>query len=158
VLAGQKGFPFIVVSPQLGGTDAWSSDLIGALLDELIGRLPIDTERVYLTGLSLGGDATWDIACDMPWRFAAVAPVCGMGDPDRACNLKHLPVWAFHGAKDPVVPLKDDQEMVNALKACGGDVQFTIYPDAGHDSWTPTYANPELYNWFLKHRKSRGAD
>lgn len=152
----KKDFQFIVVSPQLPDNDSWSSDVLNALLDELIERLPIDTDRVYLTGLSLGGFATWDFACDFPGRFAAIAPICGQGDEDRACLLRKVPVWAFHGAKDPVVPLKNEEEMVNALKACGGDVRFTIYPDAGHDAWTETYANPELYKWFLAHRRHHG--
>ena len=156
-LGRQKDFQFIVVSPQLPENDSWSSDVLNALLDELIERLPIDTDQVYLTGLSLGGFATWDFACDFPERFAAIAPICGRGDEDRACLLRNVPVWAFHGAKDPVVPLRDEEEMVNALKACGGDVKFTIYPDAGHDAWTETYANPELYKWFLGHRRHHGS-
>jgi predicted peptidase len=155
-LEQRKDFQFVVASPQLPDDAPWSSDVLNALLDELIERLPIDTDRVYLTGLSLGGFATWDFACDFPARFAAIAPICGRGDEDRACLLKNVPVWAFHGAKDPVVPLKDEEEMVNALKACGGDVKLTIYPDAGHDAWTETYANPELYNWFLTHRRHHG--
>jgi predicted peptidase len=154
IVRDRKGFPFILASPQLPDGDAWSSDVIGALLDELIKRLPVDTDRVYLTGLSLGGYATWDIACDLPGRFAAIAPVCGLGDADRACRLKGVPVWAFHGAKDPVVPLEGDKEMVDAVRACGGNVQFTIYPDAGHDCWTAAYGNPELYSWFLRHRRT----
>jgi predicted peptidase len=155
-LENQKDFPFIVVSPQLPENAAWSSDVLGALLDEVIERLPVDTNRVYLTGLSLGGYATWDFACDFPGRFAAIAPVCGVGDPDRACRLKPVPVWAFHGAEDPVVPLKDDEEMVNAVKACGGQVKFTVYANTGHDAWTQAYANPGLYAWFLEHRKNSG--
>lgn len=155
-LEQRKDFQFVVVSPQLPDYAAWSSDALNALLDELIERLPIDTDRVYLTGLSLGGFATWDFACDFPERFAAIAPISGRGDGDRACLLRNVPVWAFHGAKDREVPLKDEEEMVNALKACGGDVKLTIYPDAGHDAWTETYANPELYNWFLAHRRHDG--
>jgi predicted peptidase len=150
----QKDFPFILASPQLPDGDAWSSDVIRGLLQELFERLPVDSDRVYLTGLSLGGMATWDIACDMPGRFAAIVPVCGFGDADRACRLKNVPVWAFHGAKDPVVPVGADKEMVDAVRGCGGNVEFTIYPDAGHDCWTQTYANPELYRWLLQHRRT----
>jgi len=155
-LEERRDFQFVVASPQLPDNAAWSSDVLNALLDELMERLPIDTDRVYLTGLSLGGFATWDLACDAPGRFAAIAPVCGRGDGDRACLLKNVPVWAFHGAKDPEVPLKDEEEMVNALKACGGDVKFTVFPDAGHDVWTRAYADPELYKWFLEHRRGHG--
>lgn len=84
---------------------------------------------------------------------AAIAPICGGGDPDEACNLKGFPIWAFHGARDTVVPSSESKEMVSALKACGGNVQFTVYPEADHDSWTQTYNNPALYDWFLQHRR-----
>jgi len=76
-----------------------------------------------------------------------------MGFPERVCALKDTPVWNFHGAKDPVVPIKESEVLVNTLRECGGDVRFTIYPDAQHDAWTPTYDNPELYEWFLRHLK-----
>jgi predicted peptidase len=105
--------------------------------------------------LSLGGGATWHIASEYPERFAAIAPVCGWGSPAKACNLKDVPVWAFHGAKDKVIPVKGSKEMVQALKDCGGDAKLTVYPDTGHDSWTRTYDNPELYDWFLKHRRDK---
>lgn len=152
VAAGQD-FPFIIVSPQAPRNTIWNSETLNILLDELIARLPVDVERIYLTGLSLGGHATWSIAAARPERFAAIAPVCGAGDVQTACRLKNLPIWAFHGKKDSVVSLKDDQDMVDAVKACGGDVKFTVYPGVGHDSWTETYANPALYQWFLQHQR-----
>ena len=80
-----------------------------------------------------------------------MAPICGGGDPAHVGALRHLPVWAFHGARDPLVPLQRSVEMVEALRQCGGNVRFTVYPEAGHDAWTATYANPELYSWFLAH-------
>ena len=146
-------FPFIVVSPQAPADTSWDSDTINTLLDELTARLPVDPDRIYLTGLSLGGYGTWKIATDHPQRFAAIAPVCGGGESDNACRLKDVPIWAFHGAKDSVVPLKEEQDMVDAVRTCGGDVKFTVYPDADHDVWTQTYANPALYEWFLQHRR-----
>lgn len=149
----QPDFQFIVVSPQAPENSAWESDVLNTLLDELFQQLPVDTDRVYLTGLSMGGYGTWSMATDHPDRFAAIAPISGAGDPDRACLLKSLPIWAFHGQNDPYVYLKDDQDMVDAVKECGGDVKFTIYPDAGHDVWTRTYSNPELYQWFLDHQR-----
>jgi predicted peptidase len=127
--------------------------VLDALLQEILQQLPVDSERVYLTGLSMGGYGTWSFATDHPERFAAIAPISGAGDPDRACLLKHVPIWAFHGGKDPVVYLKDDQDMVDAVRDCGGDAKFTVYPDGGHDVWTQTYDNPELYRWFLEHRR-----
>ncbi len=121
----------------------------------------VDTERIYLSGLSMGGNGTWHFAAAYPDRFAAIAPVCGWGDffagfPERVCLLKQVPVWAFHGAQDTVVPLAGSQVLVDKLQECGGDVRLTIYPDATHDSWTETYDNPELYTWFLSHTTRDG--
>jgi predicted peptidase len=146
-------FPFIVVSPQSPENADWDSDAVNALIDELIVQLPVDADRIYLTGLSLGGFGTWSIAAARPERFAAIAPICGAGEPATACRLKSVPVWAFHGEEDAVVALQDDQAMVDAARSCGADVKFTIYPGVGHDSWTRTYADPALYAWFLQHRR-----
>jgi predicted peptidase len=121
------------------------------LLDEVSARYAVDPDRIYLTGLSMGGFGTWAWAIAEPHRFAAIAPICGGGAPAAVCALRHLPVWAFHGARDTVVPLHRSEDMVRALEACGGNVRFTIYPEAKHDSWTPAYADPELYQWFLQH-------
>ncbi|HET6274257.1 MAG TPA: prolyl oligopeptidase family serine peptidase [Bacteroidota bacterium] len=148
-------FPFIVVSPQNQVGTSWSVEGLNALLDEVVARLPIDEDRVYLTGLSRGGYGTWHFACAHPERFAAIAPVCGGGYPDAVCRLKNVPVWVFHGAKDPVINISESYRMVDPLKECGGDVRFTIYPEAGHDAWTETYMNPELYTWFLSHTRKR---
>jgi predicted peptidase len=111
-----------------------------------------------VTGLSMGGFGTWQLACEYPQRFAAIAPVCGGGEPGLASRIAHLPVWVFHGAKDTVVPLERSQEMVTALKQAGGEPTLTVYPDAGHDSWSATYANPELYDWFLAHTRRKASD
>ncbi|MHC5542584.1 carboxylesterase family protein, partial [Singulisphaera rosea] len=88
-----------------------------------------------------------------PERFAAIAPICGGGDPAAVARLQHLPTWVFHGAKDDVIPLRESQKMVEALKAAGGVVRFTVYPEARHDSWTATYADPRLYEWLLNQRR-----
>ncbi len=153
IVESQPDFPFIVVSPQVPEGSAWSPDVIDALLKVLVKKLAVDNDRIYLTGLSMGGYGTWACAAAYPHWFAAIAPVCGGGDPGWACKLKDIPVWAFHGAKDDVVPIKEEQDMVDALKECGGDVQFTIYPEGNHNAWTETYANPELYKWFLRQSK-----
>ena len=105
----------------------------------------------------MGGFGTWAVAIAAPDRFAAIAPICGGGDPSRVGVLRHLPVWAFHGARDPIVPLQRTVEMVEALRQCRGNVRFTVYPEAGHDAWTATYANPELYARFLAHTRSQRA-
>ncbi len=148
-------FPFIIVSPQCPGNTRWSVEHLDVLLDELCSLYRVDEDRIYLTGLSLGGYATWEMAAVYPDRFAAIAPICGGGDPRKADVIKHIPAWVFHGAKDNAVPIKRSQEMVDALKKAGADIKFTVYPEAGHDSWTESYINPELYEWFLKYSKKR---
>ena len=151
LLHRRKDFPFIVVSPQCARNVWWSTDALNALLNEVVNKYMVDNERIYVTGLSMGGFATWSLAMKYPHRFAAIAPICGGGNPANVCAIKHLPVWTFHGARDKTVPIGQTENLVEALKKCGGNVRFTIYPRAGHDAWTETYANPELYTWFLKH-------
>ena len=150
---------FIIVSPQCSERKIWSNDLLLALLEDIEGKYPVDTKRIYLTGLSMGGFGTWSLGLSHPEKFAAIAPICGGGElitpllADRA-KLASLPVWAFHGAKDPVVPVGETKRMVALMKKYGAaEVKLTIYPDAQHDSWTETYANPELFEWFLKHSR-----
>ena len=153
-----KKFSFVIVSPQCPEDDYWNSkhqiDTIIALLNEIVSRYRIDKDRIYVTGLSMGGHGTWSLALEFPDRFAAIAPICGRGDSEKAARICHLPVWNFHGAKDDIVPLKWSENMVDALKKAGGNVKFTVYPDAGHDSWTETYSNSELYDWFLRNRRT----
>lgn len=149
-----ENLPCIVASPQCPEGERWSVEALSALLDEIERQYPIDLDRVYVTGMSMGGVGTWDLAITQPDRFAAIAPICGRGEPSRVCAIAHLPVWAFHGSKDVTVPLERSQEMVDALQRCGGNVRLTIYPNAGHDSWTRTYSNPELYMWLFAQRRS----
>jgi predicted peptidase len=157
-VAQQPVFPFIVIAPQCPWGTWWPelAESLTKMLDACVERFPVDPERLYLTGLSMGGFGTWYLAAILPRRFAAIAPICGggygfHGFPQRVCALRDTPVWAFHGAKDDVVPVSASEDMVSALRECGGEVQLTIYPEAGHDSWTNTYTNPELYRWFLQH-------
>ena len=154
LLQDQQDFPFIVLSPQCVSGSRWHTDVLEAVLAEAMREYRIDAERLYLTGLSMGGFGTWAMAIANPQRFAAIAPICGGGDPNAVYRIKHLPVWTFHGARDTIVPIESTERMVDALKKCGGQVLFTIYPEAGHDSWTQTYANQQLYDWFLKWRRS----
>lgn len=149
-----ENLPFIVVSPQCPDGQWWDVEMLGHLIDRIEHEHAIDTDRIYVTGLSMGGFATWALALLYPRRFAAIAPICGGGETYNVDRIRHLPVWAFHGARDDVVPLYRSQEMVNAVKALGGDARLTVYPDAEHDSWTETYDNPELYEWFLHHRRN----
>ena len=153
-LATGASLPFIVVSPHCPAGERWDATSLGALLDEVERKFSIDSDRVYVTGMSMGGTGAWGLALAQPRRFAAIAPVCGRGDPSSACTIAHLPAWVFHGACDDVVPLQRSEEMVEALRECGGAVRFTVYPEAGHDSWTQTYENPDLYTWLLSNWKS----
>ena len=152
VVESQPDFPFILVSPQ-SPRFGWNRTALIDLLDEMTARYEVDPDRVYLTGLSMGGFGSWALAAEHPARFAAVVPICGGGNVKSAESLKHLPIWVFHGAQDKVVPLRLSEQMVEALRAAGGNIQFTIYPEAAHDSWTETYNNPELYTWLLQQRR-----
>lgn len=152
-----RHFPFLVVAPQCPQGIWWDTDALIRLLDEVEGLCRVDPDRVYVTGLSMGGYGTWALAIAQPDRFAAIVPICGGADPKLACTLKSVPVWAFHGAKDEIVPLEASAQMVEALRACGGNVQFTVYPECGHDSWTETYNNPALYEWLLAQTRAAQA-
>ena len=153
----QPDFPFITVSPQCPPDRYWPNEVEGLLLllDEITARYAVDVERIYITGLSMGGFGAWSLAMAAPERFAAVAPICGgfYGPVRMVERLKGVPVWAFHGVKDPVVALEQSERLVKALQKMGGEVRFTAYPKAGHDAWTETYANPELYAWLLAHKR-----
>jgi len=155
IVETQPDFPFIALSPQCPDGNMWWHHILTlkGLLDEVLADYAVDPQRVYLTGLSMGGYGTWSLAMAYPELFAAIAPICGGGMPEWVVALKEVPVWAFHGAEDPLVPLERGQRLVDALRAWGGDVRFTVYPGVGHDSWTQTYENPELYEWFLQHRR-----
>lgn len=157
-----KEFPFILISPQCPTDQVWSDEVLLGLLDQVIKKHKVDTNRVYLTGLSMGGYGTWSLGIKHPERFAAIAPVCGGGETinvllssrSKSAALKSLGVWAFHGAKDGVVKLDESQRMVAVLKAVGvRETELTVYPEAQHDSWTETYANEKLYEWLLKHER-----
>ena len=153
VLAEGRPLPFIVVSPQCPRGRYWLVPVLTGLLDEVCRRWRIDEDRIYATGISMGAYGVWHLAEAQADRLAAIMPICGGGDPANAAELKDLPIWAFHGAKDPVVPLEESEVMVQAVRNAGGTVRFTIYPDAAHDSWTETYEKPDWYQWLLTHRR-----
>ncbi len=151
-------FPFLTVSPQCPEGSTWGRHLEGlnSLLDHILGKYAADPHRLYLTGVSMGGNGVWQLSARYPGRFAAIAPVCGyglasQGFPEKVCLLKNVPVWVFHGAQDLIVPVEESRRLVDMLRACGGDVRFTVYPKCGHDSWTRTYKSREIYRWFLSH-------
>jgi predicted peptidase len=153
IVEEKPDFEFMVVSPQVPDRSRWDADKVVQLVDQVSKSLKVDTDRIYLTGLSLGGYGTWSTATKHPDRFAAIVPICGLGDPEAAEALKSVPCWVFHGAKDQAVPLARSEEMVAAIKKAGGEPKFTVYPDAEHDSWTESYNNPELYQWLLQQQR-----
>ena len=167
-LANQDYFPMIVVAPQgTGEYEFWAEDemvqSILDLMDEIQAALQVDPNRIYLTGISAGGNGTWSIGVRHPDRFAALIPVMGYfgwptSVPENICDLKDVPVRAFHGARDELIPLEAEQKLVDALQACGGEVQMTVYQDIGHDVSMEQVFTPELYQWLLNQsRESPGA-
>jgi predicted peptidase len=154
IAAGQK-FEAIVASLQCLPQQIWNPHGVKALTDELIKTLRVDAGRVYLTGLSMGGFATWETAIEYPDTYAAIVPICG-GAGVRfvmAERIKHLPVWIFHGARDPVVEPSYSKKMFDVLTKVGGNVKLTMYPDAMHDSWTAAYNDPELWKWMFAQKR-----
>ncbi len=158
LIAEGKDFPAIVVSPQCSSGRWWHAQLLEltALIDEVEANYKVDKSRVYLTGLSMGGFGTWALGAYTPDRFAALVPICGGGETLVARSLTKTPIWVFHGAKDAIVPLKRSEDMVAAVKRSQGNVEFTVYPEAQHDSWTETYANPDMWKWLFEQRREAG--
>jgi pimeloyl-ACP methyl ester carboxylesterase len=154
LIARGKKLPFIVVSPQIPLEAFWDPDILVSMLRDIIKNYRVDEERIYLTGLSIGGLGTWQTAQKYPEMFAAIAPVSGWGDPLQLWKIRHTPVWIFHGAKDPVVPVIASSVMADTLKLYG-NVQLTVYPKGRHDKWNETYDNMKLYEWFLGHKRFR---
>ncbi len=155
-----------VVVPQCPANGWWSNfdwrkgrmgarpSRAGAAVLQMLGllarELGSDRDRIYV-----GGFGTFDLVARRPNLFAAAFPICGGGDPATAPALKEVPFWVFHGAKDPVVPVQASRSMVEAIRAAGGDVRYTEYPEAQHDSWTPAFAEPGLIDWLLSQRRKR---
>ena len=148
-----RSYDFILIAPQCPPVYGWRIDDLEVLLADVMANRAVDPARVYLTGVSMGGIATWEWLLRRPELFAAAAPVCGAGDEAQARRARPTPVWAFHGARDDIIPLSGSQKMVAAFKAAGGEALLTVYPDVGHDSWEPAYADPKLYEWLLAHRR-----
>ena len=172
----EKTFPFIVIFPQ-SQKKTWPvdvnnrdeiNDLVAtwsdqqaegkralAILSEIMKTYRVDPERICLTGLSMGGFGTWSLAASQPDRWAAIAPICGGGDPQSAEKFKHIPCWCFHGGADPIVPPASSRAMIKALWAAGSHPNYTEYPGVGHESWEKAYDTNDLYEWFLKQRSKK---
>lgn len=146
--AGQA-IPAIVVSPQCDDELDWDPHLLHALLIALRGQWRIDPRRVTATGLSMGGGGCWDWAMAYPDDLAGIAPVCGYGRHLRITRMRSVPVRAYHGANDPVVPVSEQQSLVTELRGLGGQAELTVYPGVGHDAWNPAYADTTLLPWLL---------
>lgn len=147
-------WPMVIVSPQSPEDADWDLPFLEALHRDATARFAHDPERVLLTGLSRGGHGAWAWAIEHPERFAALAPICGIGDPARAERIAHLPTWIFHNADDGVVPVTHSDAMAERLEALGAPVRYTRPDAGGHNSWTPAYENPELVQWLLEHRRN----
>ena len=154
LIANGKKIQFIVVSPLVPLEEIWNPDFLVWILKDIKSKYKVDENRIYLTGLSMGGYGTWETAQKYPGIFAAIAPVCGVGDPGQAWKLRHTPVWIFHGANDPIVPVNNSIIIADSLKQYD-NVKLTIFPNAGHNLWAEVYDNDELYKWFLKHTRFR---
>jgi len=154
-IADEQGLPFIVISPQCPKNEYWTSMLfpLKILLDTIIENFNVDTSRIYLTGMSMGGFGTFAFANVHPEYFAAIAPICGGGTPSMLRKSKDIPTWVFHGENDKVVPLESSAIMVSELEKLGAEVKFTIYKGVDHFSWIPAYNESGLFNWFLEHKK-----
>ena len=156
----QPDFPAIVLSPQCPVDERWpeQSDKVMVLLDAVLKGLRVDQSRIYLTGLSMGGQGSWHLGATYPERFAAMLAICGRipevdGFPEKVCALKDVPVRVFHGAKDDRVPAEHSITMAKLLKDCGGDVQLTIFPDGDHFCWNQVYEDPTTWDWMFGQRK-----
>ncbi len=148
-----KKFPFILISPQCPSGSNWSVQPLIEMIEDAEKRYQVDPKRIILTGLSMGGYGTWNLATRHPKKFAALVPLCGGGTPYLTALIKDIPIWVFHGAKDGAVDIGESQRMVDSLKENGSSkVKFTIYPEAGHNCWTETYNNQQLYTWMLEQK------
>ncbi len=147
-------FPFIVVTPQCPAGEMWTdTEALIALLDEIVSEYSVDPNRVYLMGYSMGGHGAWYLAYKHPDRFAAVAPMSGMTNVWWASRIKDMPVWAFHGAQDTLVPVSETKDMVRALEREGGNVRVRIDPERGH--CPPSQKeHEEIFQWFLEQSRT----
>src|SRR6056297_256209 len=150
--------PYILVAPQCPGEDSWSSDTqqqrVKELLDQMVEEFKVDSSRLYLTGLSMGGYGSWTMAARHPDRFAAVVPICGGVDAQAATKLTSLPIWVWHGTDDGAVPFECSVEMVDAIKQAGGKkIRFTSLEHVGHNSWSAAYATADLSSCMLAQQR-----
>lgn len=155
LIAEGNEFPFLILAPQNPHEKKWwNTHALIELLDEVAVNNRVDKNRIYLTGLSRGGGAAWELAVQYPKKFAALAVVCGMSPLPYAGWLdKEMPIWVFHGTEDQSIPFSESEEMVKKLQAMGYDVKFTAYDGVGHNSWEKAYTTEALYDWFIEQKR-----
>jgi poly(3-hydroxybutyrate) depolymerase len=146
---------FGVPSHTMQDKPTWPMQMTMELLKKIIADNPIDPDHIYVTGLSMGGFATWELIQRMPDLFAAAIPVCGGGDTALAGKLVHIPLWVFHGGADPTVMVQRSRDMVKCITDAGGHPKYTEYPGVGHNAWSQTYNNPEVWNWLFAQKKEK---
>ena len=159
IAENKKDFPFIIVTPQCPSLSNWTIETASliTLTNEILSKYRVDHEKIYLTGFSIGGQGSFDLASKYPELFAAVAPIAGWFEPNQAMLLKDVPIWAFHCMDDDVVPVSGTEDMVQALTSIGGNIRVTYYSGLKHDHkvMNETYNNSELYTWLLKHKRKK---
>jgi|TARA_B110000240_G_C13446586_1_gene430603 predicted peptidase len=152
-------FPFILVAPQCPLDRYWSdSELVDGLIaiqKSCFQKFNVDTERFYVTGLSMGGYGTYALASKIPHKIAAALPVCGVADLKTIHKMKDIPTWIFHGDQDQVILVKNSLDAFGILDQINPNVHLTIYEGIGHDSWTETYQNPDVLDWMLSQQNHR---
>jgi predicted peptidase len=156
LIAAGRTFEAIVVAPQVPNGEIWNPHGVNALVEKIKQQYRVDDARVYLTGLSMGGFGTFDTITQYPTVFAAAIPICGGAGINvlKFGALKNLPIWIFHGAKDPTVPVQfSDMAAAWFKRANAPHFKYTVYPEAKHDSWTETYDNPEVWNWLFAQKR-----
>lgn len=154
-----RHFPFFIASPQCPSNRNWTSEnWLDPLLEELMEKYRIDTNRLYLTGMSLGAFGAWQLGIERPHLFAAIAPLCGGTVSNQVCNMKDIPIWAFHGSADRVVPVHRTESIVKQLERCEGNIKYSRLNGQGHNIHR-VYADSSLYNWFMQqNRLNRAPD
>ncbi len=153
ITGGLTNFPFLVVAP-LCDVDTWFDmfEDLCRMAEAVSRRQDADPERFYGVGLSMGGYGIWQLAMSKPDLFAAIIPICGGGMYWNSKRIAHMPIWAFHGDSDQSVATEETIKMVVKIRSFGGNPRLTIYENCGHDAWSATYANQEVFDWLLQQR------
>jgi predicted peptidase len=149
----RKKHPCFLIAPQCPKNQFWNGDLVLALIDAVAKEFPVDKKRIYVTGLSMGGYATWDLLGRKPDLFAAAIPICGGGDVKKAEKFAKVSIWCFHGDKDGAVKVESSRSMIKALEKASGKPKYTEYEGVGHDSWTRTYSDEKVHEWLFAQKK-----